>query len=80
MSIQRRNVRSQTPSNRAASSCISRLSVQGSLASSKRPIRVYCNHDVRLIRYFLPHPMRTGQTLCYKTGRLCGLYRFRIGR
>ena len=71
-SSQRRNVRSQTPSKRAASSCVRRLSVQPPDASSNRAIRGSGHHAVRLLRYILLHPMKTGQILGYKTGQIMG--------
>ena len=71
-SSQRRNVRSQTPSKRAASSCVRRLSVQPPDASSNRAIRGSGHHAVRLLRYILLHPMKPGQLLGYKTGQLMG--------
>ena len=66
-SICRRNVLSQTPNRRAASSCVKRLCCHPSYASSNLIFRVSCSHSVRFIQYLLRYS-ETGQFMCYKPG------------
>src|SRR3990167_3516326 len=66
----RRNVRSPTPSNRAASSWLSRPPRQPPYASSNLIIRVSCRHSVRLIATSSEVAMKTGQITCYNPGQI----------